>query len=540
MFSHSQRQTPPRRSPNGEVREVARFDAPNGTRSGAATGSSWRAFAHRTGQYGIGPKRIGVAALGFALTALAGLGTNAVAQAPIPGASQIDAVHRLVANDTARWLHHEDPIVRGEAALVVATASRVHHHRRLLEIARDRHPEARRRGLLALGFQATAGVAIELEEILASQSRRTELDGLCAAFALGSLPPEHAPGVTSRVLTSFADSNWKRQGPVLTAMLCGLARHEDHGQGAALEQLFDVRANRDPELRALLLELILATSTPDQETTLERLDQSSTAERLALLRWLASTTTKFDAALVKPIARIQRKAPQAEVRAAALAVLSRLRHPPAIELAVSALRSRHAVEVEQGMRSALSIGGSSMRLALDRHVRETESPRLKAAMLRSWAAPPTRELLDQCAKLATDREQPLELRVAAATTLSRADQRRASPVLRDLVRSTNQNDYLRTLSRTLVAHASPLPPLSRLLPEPAALTGLGGHWCALLAASHPEAMRRLLQTLANPKTETAALQTALVAWRRAMVLDQLPAGGSNLPAPLRELLLPRL
>jgi len=308
-------------------------------------------------------------------------------------------------------------------------------------------------------------------------------------------------------------------------------------------QLYTERANRNPAVRAALLELLLPNDATDADRAFHLLDKAGHRERLVLLHWLAGNPTTFDAKLLRPIERLAKSAPRPEIRAAALAVLTRLRHPPAIEIAAKALRSRHVVEIEQGMRSALAIGGASMRLAIEGHLRDATDPKLKAAMLRAWAAPPSSELLDHCVALATDRNLPFGLRVAAATTLSHSDSKRASPLLRDLVRSATKPADLRRLSEAIVAHAEPMPQLNRLLPDPPDVTLHPSHWRALLAASHPGAIRRLLEVLASSKSTAPELRAALAAWRQPMVTGRLPcrlssSNRQDLPEPLRAVLLP--
>ena len=131
------------------------------------------------------------------------------------------------------------------------------NHQAIVAVARDDHEAARLRGLLALGLQASPGVVNVLEEILSDLRERTSPAGLCAAYALGSLPPDHAPAVTARILTSFLDSNWKRQSGALLALLYGMSQNEQHNQVYALRDLYRQRANRNPAVRAALLELLL-------------------------------------------------------------------------------------------------------------------------------------------------------------------------------------------------------------------------------------------------------------------------------------------
>ncbi len=484
-----------------------------------------------------------VSACGARLAALAGtvvlgtaaLGTAAFGSTALP--AQDDAIRRLVAADAARWTKHGDPVVRGEAALVVASTSDQRHHAAVVAVANDRDQAARLRGILALGIQGTPGVVEVLTEQLERYGDRTQPEGICAAYALGALSPSHAPTFTSRILASFAEGNWKRQRDAMVALLAGLARHSDHGQTAALEQLYGYRANKDPAVRARLLELLLPQIGTDLDSALDLLDKAGSRERLVLLDWLADNATDFDKQLIGPLEKMCKGARSAELRARALGVLTRLRHPPAIEFAVQALRSSHTIEVEQGMRSAQSIGGAGMRLTLDRHIRSTDAPLQKAAMLRSWASPPTDELVDHCADLTANRRTPMTLRLAAARTLAQADPDRAAPLLRDLVRGGIDYDGLCDAAMILL-QGTESPPIDRLLPDPPQLDLHPAHWTALVAASHPGAVRTLLETLGDTAATPNRLRSALAAWRQPMVTGKV-SGAADLPVVLRELLQPR-
>ncbi|MBL8732129.1 MAG: hypothetical protein JNN13_07145, partial [Planctomycetes bacterium] len=48
-----------------------------------------------------------------------------------------ESIERLVADDAARLLTHADPLVRGEAALVVAAAGRSALLPKLVDLSRD-------------------------------------------------------------------------------------------------------------------------------------------------------------------------------------------------------------------------------------------------------------------------------------------------------------------------------------------------------------------------------------------------------------------
>jgi hypothetical protein len=459
------------------------------------------------------------------------LGLCGIAQSP----ASDDPVARLVAADAARLLRAADPLLRGEAALVVAEASALGSHDHLLAAAADPAPAARHRAIVALGLQATPGTATVLDQLLADGDTRLEPAGIAAAFALGLLPPDHAPAVVSQVLTSFLHGNLRRQQAPLLALLLGLSRHAARQPRAALLRLYDDDSTRDPQVRAQLLLLLLRSGHDFGARRLGRLlERGATEERTTLLRWLASESLADEAGLL-PLVERAAKAGEPAQRAAALAALTRRRHLPALELAARAMRSDDAAECAQGMRSVLAIGGAGMRRALERHLLDEREPVRKAALLSSFEAPPSAELLDQAAALAIDPAQPFVLRTAAATLLARSQPGRAATILRDLFRATPDAGSLPSLAAQLLRDGGEPPPLDRLLDGGTELCHHPARWQALLAAGHPAAVRQLLAALRGDAPSPATAM-ALQLWRRVRVLAvPRPAVGSP-PAALLELL----
>lgn len=449
-----------------------------------------------------------------------------------------DAIGRLVAADAAALVQHKDALVRGEAALVLAARHDPQNHGAVLAVAKEAGGSGQLRGLLALGLQASPGVADVLADQLADPSERTGPAGLAAAFALGSLPPDHAPTLVTNVLTSFLHSSWRRQHEVLLALLLGMRQHAQAPQRTALRRLFDEESNRDPQIRALLLHLLLPIDPELDVAQLRRvLDRGSEPERLALVTWLATHQSPADAELQAPIERLATQANRAELRTQALAALTRMRHLPALEIAARALRSRHPAEAAQGLVSALQIGGRGIRGALERHLCDETDPELATALLRAWSAPPSAGLADHCARLASDRSGPLPLRCAAALALARGDADRAAPLLRDLFREADDQRLLGDLARALMQGPAAEAPLQRLLHGPTDLRQHPERWTALLEARHPEAVRQLLRNLRAAPADADGLATTLRAWREA-TSGLSPALVAELPETLNRALRP--
>lgn len=443
-------------------------------------------------------------------------------------------VTRLVINDAARLLNDRDPEVRGEALLIVAGTGSLSFHSAVQAATGDADAGARGKAILALGLLATPGTAVTLDALLADGNDRSSPDGVAAAFALGLLPPDHAPSVVARVLTGFLHGSRKKQQEPLMALLLGLSQNDGSGQAAALRRLFDDDATRDPQVRAQLLHLLLRTDRAFDGKQLRRLlDRGCAEERTTLLRWLGSNDVEDEAGLLPSLDRAA-KSSEPALRTAALAALTRRQYLPALELAAKAMRSTDAAECGQGVRSLLAIGGASMRGAIERDLLGERDAARKAALLASFDAPPSSLLLDHAAALAADASQPFEVRTAAVTLLDRSDPTRTAVLLRDLFRSTTRTESLPRLAALLLRDgATDPPPLARLVDDPADLTTQPARWQALLAAEHPAAIRLLLAVL---DTDGSAKAAALQLWRRACVLSVPQPVVGEPPAILRQLL----
>ncbi|MBL9079555.1 MAG: hypothetical protein JNL08_18775 [Planctomycetes bacterium] len=445
--------------------------------------------------------------------------------------AQDDGLARLVTADAARLLHSPDPLVRGEAALVVSAGGANAWHGRIAELTTDPDPAARARAIVAVGLQSAPGSPLLLADLLDEGRGHTSTDRTAAAFAVGLLAPDLAGTLTSSVLTGFLRGNLRREQDPLLALLLGLAQRDPQAHAASLLRVYDDDSLRDARIRAQLLHLLLrAGHTFDLRQLRRLLERSSADERTALLRWFADGDAVVADDLLPVVERLARQGGAGE-RAAALATLTRRRHLPALEIAARAMRSSDAVECGQGLRSVLAIGGAGMRRALERHLIAEDDPVRKTALLTNFAAPPSTELLAHAAALAADGGQPFDVRTAGAVLVARSDPARAAPLLRDLFRATTRTESLPQLAALLAQGGEP-PPLEKLLHGPCDLVHHPAQWQALLAVEHPAAVRQLLATL-EPRGDAAAQGLALQAWRRARVLSlPLPVVGEP-PATLR-------
>ncbi|HEU4418139.1 MAG TPA: HEAT repeat domain-containing protein [Planctomycetota bacterium] len=446
------------------------------------------------------------------------------------------AVSRLVRTQAAQRLQHEDPIVRGEAALVVAASADASLQAAIRALTTDDDESTRLRAILAMACLAAPASVVVLEHLLEDHQARVSHEGVVAAYALGMLPAELGGSATTRVLTSFTQTSWKRQREVAMALLLGLSVQDPSSQATVLRHLFDDESNRDPEVRSQLLLLLLSVDrTLDAKVLLRVLDRGSDDERKALLGWFAGNSSPFDGALAPRLETIAAKGPAAE-RATALAALTRMKLPSALVLAEKALHSSDPAESGQGLRSMLSLGGAGVLSVLERHLASETNHERQAALLAGYAAPLSCDLCDMCARLGADTLQPLSLRTAAATALARTAPQRSIPMLRDLFRTTPQRSALPAIASTLMRAELTPPPLARLLEEPVDLRHHPERWEALLQAGHPEATRAVLQCLTPPRDSSADVAMALAVWRRTMVLPPVRAVCAAAPAVLRKVL----
>lgn len=448
-----------------------------------------------------------------------GCALSAFAQAPITS-----GIERMVAHDATALLVSSDAETRGEAAIVVAASGAVGYEATLLEIAKDADPAARHRGMLALGLLATPAAVSFLESQLRSVEDRISEDGVTAAFALGCTAIDRVDTSIARTLPLFGRGSWKRQHDVLVALLLAMTRGPERAERSALRILFDNEANRSPTVRALLLQLLLPIDRTIADKDLRRtMRRGSSDERLAIVKWLASRPPADNKPWIEELTTLAKRADDPELRAAALLALTRYQHLPALEIAARALKSSNPKECSQALASMLSIGGAKTRGALEQHLLVERNPVRMAAMMSSFLAPPSKELIDHAVSVATNAKLPITTRTAAAQLISRSDKKRARPMLRDLFRIANDPQLLLSLARALRRAEDTPTALARLLDQPVELPQHPGRWQALLSAGHGEAQRQVLATLKDPKASTNSVRTAIKVWRKAMVIGTLGA-----------------
>ncbi|MEC7584628.1 MAG: hypothetical protein VYE77_09935 [Planctomycetota bacterium] len=469
-------------------------------------------------------------------------GQNAPATNATSQQSRTSPTARLLVADAARWIQSKDPTIRGEAALVLASQPSDRHRDHIAEVARAEPLPARLRGILALGYLGMPGNELYLEQLIDQSRTRAQPDGIAAAFSIGTLPPERLTSTITTYLSRVVGMSLTRQGGILLALLAALngdAMPPSHLR-AALRQLLDEGAVRDPALRQTLLRAYGRIPGAVDDALFDHILQDGEAsERLALLQALGevlATQRKTDPDRVSRFVELAHKDPDPAVRAAALALLTQARHEAALQLAETFLASSHPVEVRQGTSTAVQLLGARVYQMLAKRL-PTLTPANQTAMLQALSGPMPKDLQDACMPLATDRKLPLALRTAALLALSSAQVKTVRPLLRD---AFLENEDPTTLVEVACAiqelHESP-PDLSRLHRGAKPEDLLSDTWRlrALLVAGHPRALRLCMEQLRNEDAEPQATANLL----RAIRLSLLPTPDthSELPEPVHSLLL---
>lgn len=451
---------------------------------------------------------------------------GATAQAPSPA--------ELAARAAAKHLDSADPIARGEAALLVAADAGPAIEARLLALAADPARAARLRGRIALGLCRTPTAIAALGRMAATATDDVD-DRIAAAYGLGLASGPNAESAIAALLVGLQHGSWRRNREIVVALLLGMQRDPSPTATAALRQMLDDDANRDPDVRALMAARVVRHDRSFDDKPLRRLLQrGGPGERAAALAALAAATdAPIAGALLDDVAAAAARDDDAEARAAALAALARVRHLPALDLAVRAVRTGSAAEAREGLLCLRRLGGVGMLRAAAPLIAEERDAARAEALLSAFDAPPPPELLARCRALAADGERPWSLRAAAATLLARAEPEAGALLLRELFRLCRDERLLPQLAAALVAAEREPTPLPRRFPIDASPANDPARWAALLQADADGALAAVTAALVG-SPGAAPPRVALAACRAGRVLAA-PAHPAT-PAVLAEAL----
>jgi hypothetical protein len=449
------------------------------------------------------------------------------AQAPPPPAPSASSLARWIERDTGKLLAHADERVRAEAALTMAPDPQCEATLLSLAAAGDEH--VHRAAAVALGRLGTPRAIQWLHEQLRDETVRQSERGPVLGFALGAAPPAAASSATADVLTRLCRGNWRRQRDTLLAMLLAMTTTPARHEPAALRFVLEAPANRDDEVRALLLHLLLPLDGGLSPRHVDRaLDADGERQQLAVLEWLALAPAAAFEPWVSAVERIAHRGASDRHRAAAQTALARHGHSDALAAAQRTFAGDDPAASAAAMLTVLSLGGTSAVADVERQLRSDRNDARLAARLRRFPLSPSAALLERAATIASDARQPNELRATAALLVARGDGARAAPLLRETFGLVTDADLLSTLAHELILLGAD----TGLLPRGDAIVHRG----ALVAAGHTGTLRAVLQDLDHDAPAPLAL-AALATWRIARGPHAPNVLGITAPTPVRQLLL---
>jgi len=413
-------------------------------------------------------------------------------------------------------LSDRNPSIRGEAALALAATGDSKYHSAIREITRDRSRAARLKGIVALGVLGSPGAETVLGELLLAPGPPSP-DRDAAALSLGLLPDSFPVPAIERYFNRVDGGSYRKNHDTLSSMLVGLSLAPHPSRVPTLARLLDDAANRDPRLRRLAM-LALAAN-PDalpQIETAEWLGSKHEDERLGALEAIEATGEDPGQEAIKLIGRTARRDRSPRVRAAALRVLTRLRHPDSLELSVVAIGSRHVEEVAAGVDTARRLGGGTIRMAMEDQILHAKRADLQAAMLAEYDASANPEFVTGCLRLAEDRRTAEAVRVQAASLAARSGERKSGGTIRELFAQAKDVANLRALAAAAHTLDPSLISLDRVFPPTSGddLRLLAARTEALLAARHPGAPGLLKEALGSELLQTGTRAQLLRALRR--------------------------
>jgi HEAT repeat protein len=370
--------------------------------------------------------------------------------AAVPAQDPEPLVEPAIQAQLTELLEHENPELRGEAALAAATTSRDPSlYATILEIAQDEEATARHRAIVAVGLLASPGAEVFLGDLL-TRSRAGSVERLLAALALGMLPEETTAPARDEFLHRMQGGNMKRNRDALVSLLLGLSTSPHPSKMEALRELVDEAAIKDPVVRRLLIQVLALVPSPENTTLLVKMLEAPTAEVVtAALEGLLDRRYRLDDETLKRIDKLARRAGNPDVRAAALDILVSRRQLAALDLAPKAISSKHVSMIGAGMRAALRLGGGGVRRELDNSTLLRRNPLQQARMLEVSRGPHAREFLLRISEIAKGNDAPMELRVQAAAVVAAAGWKSIVPALSNLFLLAEKPRHLATLAECL-------------------------------------------------------------------------------------------
>lgn len=413
-------------------------------------------------------------------------------------------------------LDHPDPELRGEAALAAAATSRDQDlHASILALATDKEPAARLRAILALGLLGAPGAEVFLGDLL-KKARPHSIERLLAALAMGMLSEATATPALDEFLHQMQGDSIKRHRDALACALLGLASAAHPAKMQGLRDLLEDAAIKDPVVRQLLIQSMATVPSPENGSMFQELLEGAPAEvTIAALQALTDPRYRVEGKPLEQIRRLARRAGNPELRAAALDFLVSRRQTLALELAPKAITSKHRSLIGAGMRAALRLGGGSLREELDNATLSRRDPLQQARMLEVGRGPHRWEFLVKIREIATNKEQPLELRVQATAVVAAAGWKSIVPTLSDLFLMAEDPRHLYTLAVCLESLDVDLTAKIYPVRSLASAARLPGRMRALIAAGNASAVQAVSKSLKDKDVSVETRIELLRAYRLA-------------------------
>jgi len=413
-------------------------------------------------------------------------------------------------------LDHENPELRGEAALAAAAISRNQDiYSTVLAMAEDKEAAARHRAILAVGLLASPGAEVFLGGLL-QKSQPTSTERLLAALALGMLPEETSAPALDEFLNRTLGNSVKRHRDALVCLLLGLSCGPHPSKMEALRELLADAAIKDPVIQQLLIQAMATVPSQESATVLLKVMGTNRADvTTAALRALTDPRYRVEAEALDRVRKLARQSGNPELRAAALDVLVSRRQASALELAPKAIVSRHVSLIGAGMHAALRLGGGSLREELDNATLLRRDPLQQAKMLEVNRGPHAREFLLRIAEIAKAKDRPIELRVQAAAVVAAAGWKSVVPALSNLFLVAEEPRHLRTLAECLSGLDVDL--TAKIYPAKSleSATRLPERLRALIAAGNTKAVAAVCKALKDPDLAVETRIEMLRAYRLA-------------------------
>ena len=443
---------------------------------------------------------------------LLALGAISSLPAQAPATASFNALLR-------RAIRHEDPAVRGEAALALAAAVKTQGLQALdgdlealRKIAAEPKPLAHVPAILALGLIAPTGVEVTLGELFEQDapSRRQAV-----AFAFGCLPDSLPTPTFDDFLAAVPGGSYSRNRAVLNAWLAGVACSAGHHSEESpagrhqttLRFLIEDVANRDSSIRVFAASALYAIDHVLDPELVETLRSSKQASTQALGIELTEPGALDNLELRSRFTRIARRDRSSKVRAAALHTLIDARAFSVLELAARAIASEDGAEVAAGVRIILSYGGHRQRRDLEAATQE-RTPAERQRILDGWDGPISPSFGKALLADGLDRELPIELRASALQLCANAGEPRARKAILALLAKTDLPALRSRLLQSLFRYGEAERHLN-------SEDGIGSaEWiqaaCAVDPATGASALAEAIGSL-----EPSELTGCLAAWRRA-------------------------